>query len=68
VPAGSTAAQVEGQLELNAGKGANTMTTKTPASNLAVPENGPTTSGGAWQRQLKSDTPVDPKTIKKTGG
>ncbi len=66
IPAGATSGQVESTLEIGAGKGANSVTFDTPNSNLAVPENGPTTSGGATQYQLKEPTQIDPTKFKKT--
>lgn len=68
VPVGATAAKVEQTLEIGAGKGQASVTTTTPNSNLSVPSNGPKTSGGAWQRQVKTPTPVSPGNVKKTGG
>lgn len=66
VPGGSSSAAVENILEIGPGKGANSVTFETPTSNLTVPENGPTTSGGAQQFQLKQPTSVDPSKFKKT--
>ncbi len=66
IPAGATSGQVESILEIGPGKGANSVTFETPNSNLGIPENGPTTSGGATQFQLKEPTPIDPTKFKKT--
>lgn len=60
IPAGATSGQVESMLEIGPGKGANSITFETPSSNLFVPENGPTTSGGATQFQLWDSTPINP--------
>ncbi len=66
IPAGATSGQVESLLEIGPGKGANSVTFETPNSNLTIPENGPTTSGGATQFQLKEPTQIDPTKFKKT--
>jgi RHS repeat-associated protein len=66
IPAGATSGEVESLLEIGPGKGANSLTFDTPNSNLVVPENGPTTSGGAAQFQLKNPTPIDPTKFKPT--
>jgi RHS repeat-associated protein len=66
IPGGAGAAQVESKLEIAAGKGGYSITVNTPSSNLAVPDNGATTSGGAWQRQLKTPVPVDPSRFQHT--
>jgi RHS repeat-associated protein len=68
IPAGATSSQVESLLEIGPGKGSNSVTFETPSSNLVVPENGTTTSGGAQQFQLKEPVKVDPSKFKKTGG
>jgi hypothetical protein len=68
IPAGATSTQVENLLEIGPGKGQNSITFETPTSNLTVPENGSTTSGGAQQFQLKQPTQVDPTKFKKPGG
>ena len=61
IPAGATAGQVEGLLEIGPGKGANSITATTPKSNLATPANGATTSGGAVQYQLKQPVKIEPQ-------
>jgi hypothetical protein len=68
IPAGTSSAGVESLLEIGPGKGTNSVTFETPNSNLTVPENGPTTSGGAQQFQLKQPTQVDTTKFKKTDG
>jgi hypothetical protein len=68
IPAGTTSSGVESLLEIGPGKGANSVTFETPNSNLVVPENGPTTSGGAQQFQLKEPVKIDPSKFKKTDG
>jgi hypothetical protein len=65
IPAGTSSTGVESLLEIGPGKGQNSVTFQTPTSNLTVPENGPTTSGGAQQFQLKEPTKIDPQ-FKKT--
>jgi hypothetical protein len=44
--------QIEDMLEIKPGRGTNYIDVQTPKSNLAIPANGPVTSGNAWQRQL----------------
>jgi len=66
IPAGASSSDVESLLEINPGKGENSITFETPNSNLSVPENGSTTSGGATQFQLKEPTKIDPTKFKKT--
>ena len=60
--------QIEDVLEINAGRGSTYIDVPTPASNLRIPANGPTTSGGAWQRQLIEPTPVDPNLWRRPPG
>jgi RHS repeat-associated protein len=55
-----SAPEVESTLEIDAGRGAYSATFQTPVSNLAIPENGALTSGGATQYQLINPTPVGP--------
>jgi RHS repeat-associated protein len=66
IPTGATSGEVESLLEIGPGKGANSITFDTPNSNLTIPENGPTTSGGASQYQLQQPTPIDPTKFKST--
>jgi RHS repeat-associated protein len=66
IPAGASGADVESILEIGPGKGSNSITFDTPSSNLAVPDNGPETSGGAFQRQLINPQQIDPGTFKPT--
>ena len=66
IPTGASAGDIESLLEINTGKGANSITFDTPNSNLVTPSNGPTTSGGAKQFQLVSPTKVDPFQFVKT--
>jgi RHS repeat-associated protein len=66
IPAGTSSAEVESFLEISPGKGANSITFDTPSSNLAVPGNGPTTSGGATQFQLKNPQAINPTKFKPT--
>ncbi|MGH9368057.1 MAG: RHS repeat-associated core domain-containing protein, partial [Thermoanaerobaculia bacterium] len=56
---GMTASQVETKLGINLGKGQNSITLRMKNSNLRVPDNGPTTQGGAWQRQLKNPCSIE---------
>jgi RHS repeat-associated protein len=66
IPAGATSSQVESLLEIGPGKGANSITFDTPNSNLVIPGNGPTTSGGATQFQLQQPTQINPSKFVKT--
>ena len=66
IPGGASSSTVESLLEIGPGKGANSITFQTPGSNLVVPGNGPTTSGGAIQFQLKNSQPIDPSAFKPT--
>jgi RHS repeat-associated protein len=65
IPPGSTSGQVEKLLEIGPGKGANSVTARTPKSNLTTPEGGTTTSGGAIQYRLRQPVRIDPRRIKK---
>jgi len=58
--AGLTATEVETVLEIQSGRGAMTATLQTPASNLYTPANGPWTSGGALQAQIRTPVSVGP--------
>jgi RHS repeat-associated protein len=60
--------QIEDILEINPGRGSTYIDVPTPASNLRIPANGPTTSGSAWQRQLIEPTPVDPNLWRRPPG
>jgi hypothetical protein len=66
IPAGATSGQIENLLEIGPGKAANSITFDTPNSNLGIPENGPTTSGGAQQFQLQEPTTINPADFVKT--
>lgn len=66
VPPGSSATAIESLLEIDPGKGAYSITFKTSPSNLAVPANGPLTSGNAVQFQLKQSVPINPGDFVKT--
>lgn len=57
--------EIESLLEIGSGKAAYSATFETPTSNLAVPEGGPLTSGGALQFQLIE--PVEPGPFIPTG-
>jgi hypothetical protein len=39
-----------------------------PSSNLRVPANGTTTSGGALQFQLNNPVPINPSTFRRPPG
>ena len=66
IPANASSVTVEKLLEIAPGKGANSVTFKTEFSNLAIPANGRTTSGGAIQFQLKTRATADPTRFKMT--
>ena len=66
IPSGATAGDIESLLEIKPGRGANSITFDTPASNLAVPANGAKTSGQATQFRLVNPTKVDPFKFAKT--
>lgn len=55
---GLNALQVESALEIQAGRGAFSVTFQTPASNLLTPFNGPLTSGFRTQFQLLDPAPI----------
>jgi len=52
IPPGVGHLQIEKLLEIEPGRGSTYIDLEVPMSNLKVPDNGLTTSGGAWQRQL----------------
>ena len=66
IPKGATSQEVEKILEIGSGKGKNSITARVARSNLKIPEKGPTTSGGAYQRILKRDVKINPKKFKET--
>ncbi len=58
IPAGATQSEVTGLLELPAGHAEMYVDLEVPSSQLAIPPNGPETSGGLWQRVLISNFPI----------
>jgi RHS repeat-associated protein len=68
IPAGSTSAQVEQLLEIAPGRGAFSITFQTTRSNLMTPFNGPVTSGGAVQYQLRNPVTINPRNFVRTPG
>jgi hypothetical protein len=52
----ASAGDVEKHLEIEEGKGENYIDIEVPVANLGIPETGPYTSGGAWQRVLVHTT------------
>jgi RHS repeat-associated protein len=52
IPSKAGRLQIENILEIQPGRGRNYVEIEVMTSNLRVPDNGVTTSGGAWQRQL----------------
>ena len=60
--------QIEKLLEIQPGRGANFLEFQVPSSNLRIPANGPTTSGGALQFQLNNPVPIDPSTFRLPPG
>ena len=63
IPAGASSGTVEHLLEIGPGKGTNSVTFQMPNSNLAVPPNGSTTSGGLVQFQLRNPAQVNPSEL-----
>jgi RHS repeat-associated protein len=63
IPVGSTAADIEQILEIQAGRAQYSITFQTPAANLMTPANGAVTSGGAVQFQLINPVPISPPTF-----
>jgi RHS repeat-associated protein len=57
---------VEKLLEIEPGRGTNSVTFNTPISNLEIPANGRTTSGNTIQYQLKGPAKVNPANFKST--
>ena len=60
--------QVEKALEIQPGRGSTYIDVEVPNSQLRVPGNGSTTSGGAWQRQLTDEVPIDPSQWRRPPG
>ncbi|MEK7207845.1 MAG: hypothetical protein AAB134_08200, partial [Pseudomonadota bacterium] len=60
--------QIENLLEIAPGRGGNYIDIAVPQSNLKIPFNGPTTSGGALQFQLKESVPIGPTGFKRPPG
>ena len=55
IPPRSGHLQIEELLEIEPGRGSVYVDLEIPTSNLKVPDNGLTTSNGAWQQQLVSE-------------
>jgi len=68
VPGRAGHLRIEQLLEISPGRGSTFIDVPTPMSNLRIPANGATTSGGAWQRQLASPVPVDPRLWRRPPG
>ena len=51
--------QIEELLEIKPGRGTNYIDVDVPRFKLRTPNNGATTSGGAWQRQILGETKID---------
>jgi RHS repeat-associated protein len=60
--------QIEKILEIKPGRGSYYIDVDVPYSNLRIPANGPTTSGGAVQFQLNKPVPVDPSNFQLPPG
>ncbi len=58
IPAGTTQSEVTRLLELPGGHAEMYVDLEVPGSQLAIPPNGPVTSGGLWQRILVSNFPI----------
>jgi RHS repeat-associated protein len=63
---GLSARQVESALEILPGRGSFHTTFSVPRKNLAIPYNGPVTSGGKSQYQLMEPTPIARGTFRQT--
>lgn len=59
IPSHAGHLQIEEFLEIKPGHGATYVDLIVPPSSLKIPDNGLTTSGGAWQRQLINQTRFD---------
>ncbi|MGH9070681.1 MAG: RHS repeat-associated core domain-containing protein [Acidimicrobiales bacterium] len=57
IPRGASSKEIERLLEIDEGKGTHYIDIQVPCNSLGIPENGPITSGGVWQRILLG--PVD---------
>jgi len=68
IPSRAGHLQIEKLLEIQPGRGANFVEFQVPSSNLRIPANGPTTSGGALQFQLNNPVPIDPSTFRLPPG
>ncbi|EKD27678.1 MAG: hypothetical protein ACD_79C00637G0001, partial [uncultured bacterium] len=60
--------QIESKLEIAPGRGSNYIDFKVNKSNLSIPENGSTTSGDAWQRQIINPVKINTATWKRPPG
>ncbi len=68
IPARSGHLQIEKILEIQPGRGSHYLDFQVPASNLRIPANGSTTSGGALQFQLNNPVPINPSTFLRPPG
>ncbi|MFN9027292.1 MAG: hypothetical protein ACK5VX_13975 [Akkermansiaceae bacterium] len=68
IPTRSGHLQIEKILEIQPGRGSHYLDFQVPASNLRIPANGPTTSGGALQFQLNNPVPINPSTFLRPPG
>jgi RHS repeat-associated protein len=68
IPARSGHLQIEKILEIQPSRGSHYLDFQVPASNLRIPANGPTTSGGALQFQLNNPVPINPSTFRQPPG
>jgi hypothetical protein len=68
IPARAGHLQIEKILEIQPGRGSHYLDFQVPTSNLRVPANGTTTSGGALQFQLNNSVPINPSTFRRPPG
>jgi RHS repeat-associated protein len=68
IPVSASSRTIENLLEIQPGRGSRSITFETPRTNLGIPANGPETSNGAVQFQIKEAVKVDISKFKSTNG
>jgi len=68
IPARSGHLQIEGRLEIAPGRGSHYIDVEVPTSSLRTPANGPRTSGGVRQFQLREPAKIDPNGFRRPPG
>jgi len=68
IPSRAGHLQIEKILEIQSGRGSHYLDFQVPTSNLRVPANGTTTSGGALQFQLNNPVFINPNTFRRPPG